>query len=141
MRKSIGTSFAVAALFACTPVLASEQGERGAAQVRIGMTGHVPVICRVSIDRAMIPGDAGQFSIGTLSEFCNNPNGYRVVMDYSALAGGGHLLVDGQEIALDEAGSVVVSRSAGAAVVKRSLAVSLARGGQAGTFTFRIEPQ
>lgn len=141
MIKRIGMSAILAGMLVCTPALASAPGEGGTVEMRIGVSGQVPVICRVSVDRAAIPGDAGENVIGILSEFCNNPHGYRVVMDYSDLIGGGRLLVDGQAIPLGKAGSVVVSQSARAGMVKRSLAVDLAQGGQAGAFTFRIEPQ
>ena len=74
-------------------------------------------------------------------EFCNSPNGYRVVADYSASLAGASLLVDGTAVPLADGGSIVVSQSDSAAIADHSLALQLPEGGQTGNISFRIEPR
>lgn len=111
-----------------------------AGRYRIGVGGHVPVICRVSIDSPLVPDTAGRVSLGTMKEFCNNPAGYRVIVERSSLAGSAILIVDGREILLNSGQSVVVAQSARAAVAARKVELEIGTGGQAGALAFRIEP-
>ena len=113
----------------------------GGAQFTIGVVGYVPVICRANVDANSIVPVAGTTSLGMLKEFCNSPNGYRVVADYSASLAGASLLVDGTAVPLVEGGSIVVSQSDSAAIADHSLALQLPEQGQTGNISFRIEPR
>lgn len=141
MKKFNGLSSLVvlAALFAASPALANGIGQDGAAQMRIGITGQVPVICRVSLDAAVLSDADGRAQVGTMKEFCNNPSGYRVVMNYPSAMESGRLIVDGRAVALDGSGSVTVSRSVGAAVAEHRVEIELNQGGYRGDLSFRIE--
>ena len=113
----------------------------GGSKYTIAISGFVPVICRANVEASMIAPTAGTVSLGTLKEFCNSPAGYRVVADYSPGLANAKLLVDGQEVALDEAGSVTVSQSDQAAIINRAVELQLAQDGQTGSLSFRIEPR
>ena len=127
---------ALAAAFVAAPAIASEP----AAQYRIGISAEVPVLCRVSVDAALVPDGAGRVSLGTMKEFCNNPHGYQVVMEYAPIAGDAALIVDGRTIPLGKSGRVVVARSPGAAVIERKVELQLSQEGVAPALAFRIEP-
>lgn len=118
------------------PAIASEP----AGQHRIGVSGQVPVLCRVSIDAALVPAGPGRVSLGTMKEFCNNPHGYQVVLEYAPMAGDAVLIVDGRRIVLDSSGFAIVARSPGAAVVERKVELQLSQAGAPPALTFRIEP-
>jgi hypothetical protein len=113
----------------------------GAQQFTIGVVGYVPVICRANVDSSLVAPVAGTVSLGTLKEFCNSPSGYRVVADYSSALIGSKLLIDGIETPLSESGSVVISESDQANIASRAVALELAKDGQAGSLSFRIEPR
>lgn len=113
----------------------------GGSKYTIAISGFVPVICRANVEASVIAPHAGTVSLGTLREFCNSPAGYRVVADYSPSLANAKLLVDGQEVALDEAGSVTVSQSDQAAIINRAVELQLAQDGQTGSLSFRIEPR
>ncbi len=113
----------------------------GAQQFTIGVVGYVPVICRANVDANLVAPVAGTVSLGTLKEFCNSPSGYRVVADYSPALAGSKLLIDGVKTPLGKSGSVVVSQSNRADIVARTVELELAKDGQTGSLSFRIEPR
>ena len=113
----------------------------GAQQFTIGVVGYVPVICRANVDSSMVAPVAGTVSLGTLNEFCNSPSGYRVVADYSPALVGSKLLIDGVEAPLSESGSVVITESDQANIASRAVSLELAKDGQTGSLSFRIEPR
>ena len=128
---------AAAATMAAVPAIASEP----AAQYHIGISGEVPVLCRVSIDAALVPDSAGRVSLGTLKESCNNPHGYQVVLEYSPDMADALLIVDGRAIPLGKSGLVIVAKSPGAAVIERKVELQLPQAGAPPALAFRIEPQ
>lgn len=132
---------AVAAASIMVALAPVSYAQSGTSQYRIGVEGHVPVICRVAVDAAQADTSTGTSSLGNLNEFCNNAHGYQVVADYSPVLAGASLVVDGVEIPLNESGSVTVSRSDTAAIANRKLALKLAGNAQPGNLTFRIMPQ
>lgn len=132
---------AVAAASIMVALAPASQAQSGTSQYRIGVEGHVPVICRVSVDAAQVDTGAGTATLGNLNEFCNNARGYQVVADYAPALAGSSLVVDGVEIPLTESGSVTVSRSATAAIANRKLALKLAANAEPSNLTFRITPQ
>lgn len=109
-------------------------------QFTIGISGFVPVICRASVEVSMAAPDNGMVQLGSLKEFCNSPNGYRVHADFSASLNAARLVVDGEDVSLDQGGSVVVSESDRAAIDTHDLTLVLPEGTQTGSLSFRIEP-
>lgn len=113
----------------------------GSAQYAIGIVGYVPVICRAKVDASAVAPVAGVTSLGMLKEFCNSPSGYRVIADYSPGLAQAKLIVDGKPVPLHKDGLTVVSQSNSAAIANHTLALELARNGQTGNISFRIEPR
>lgn len=109
-------------------------------QFTVGISGFVPVICRANLDATSVVPTPGTVRLGSLSEFCNSPNGYRVHADYSASLAKAQLLVDGRPVPLSKRGSSVISQSNRAAISARELALDLPQGVPAGQISFRIEP-
>ncbi len=142
MRKSTLALSSLAGLsMLAMPASAVAPGVDASGQFTIGVVGFVPVICRTSLDANMVTPTAGTTSLGSLNEFCNSPNGYRVVADYSQSLASGKLIVDGDEIKLSGKGTAVVSQSPDAAIASRSVAIELPKGSKGGTLSFRIEPR
>lgn len=100
--------------------------------------GYMPVICRAETDIAAIPTRSGEVSLGTLEEYCNNPNGFEVYADYSPALAKASLSVDGRKIMLDASGTTRIDKSNRAAIVTRNLSLVLPEGVQPGTIAFRI---
>ena len=110
------------------------------AQYRIGVEGHVPVICRVSLDASVVDASTGTATLGQLKEFCNNARGYQVIADYAPTLAGASLIVDGVEVPLSSTGSVMISRSDRAAKAEHKVELKLAGSAQPGPLSFRIQP-
>jgi hypothetical protein len=110
----------------------------GSAQYTIGISGFVPVVCRATVDAAMVPAQGGQVSLGSLNEFCNNPNGYEVYADYSANMAKASLLVDGQKVPLGKDGTTRVTKSNRAGIAAHAVSLDLPKGVEPGTISFRI---
>ena len=132
----------VAGLFALTaPASAVAPGVGlSSSQFTIELVGYVPVICRASVDAALVGTAAGSASLGSLNEFCNSPGGYRVHADYSASLANARIIVDGQPVALSDAGTSVISQSDTAAIDSHDLSHELPEGVTGGQISFRIEP-
>jgi hypothetical protein len=77
-------------------------------------------------------------SLGSLNEFCNNPNGYEVYADYSPNLSQASLLVDGQIVPLGDTGSTRISKSDRAGIVARSVSLDLPADVQSGSISFRV---
>ncbi|MGN6819296.1 MAG: hypothetical protein ACTHJR_11570 [Sphingomonas sp.] len=108
------------------------------AQYTIGISGFVPVVCRATVDAAMVPAQGGQVSLGSLNEFCNNPNGYAVYADYSPDMAKASLLVDGKKVPLGKTGSTQVSKSNRAGIAAHAVSLDLPKDVTAGSISFRI---
>lgn len=139
---SIARLLIAAAVLGISGVAAAAEPERNSAvQFQIGITGQVPVLCRVSLEATSVPQTAGRVSLGTMKEFCNNPTGYRVVMEYPQLGGPAEIIVDGQAIPLGSGGFAVVSQSPVASMAQHHVELELTGGGPIGQIAFRIEPR
>lgn len=140
-RLKAAAACAAAALTIVAPAAAFAPGvEFGASQFTLGISGFVPVVCRARLEAGIVAPQAGTVNLGTLSEFCNSPNGYRVHADYSAELAAGKLIVDGSALPLDAEGSSVITQSDRAAIDSHDLQLELPGGVQTGQISFRIEP-
>ena len=139
MHLSLGSTALAGALVLAVPASAVAPGVNlGSGQFTIGLTGFVPVICRASVDATVIAPSAGTVQLGALNEFCNSPNGYVVVANYSASLGKATLLVDGKAVPLGADGTTIVTQSNTAAISTHELAL---QGASQGSLSFRIEPR
>ncbi|KHK93546.1 hypothetical protein [Novosphingobium malaysiense] len=132
---------AAGAVSLAAPGQAAAPGISQSGQYSIGITGFVPVICRTSVDASMVTPASGTVQLGTLRNFCNSPNGYRVYADYSPSLSGASMIVDGQSVTLQPDGSTIIARADRASIDQHSLALDLADGQIAsGSISFRIQP-
>ena len=139
MHLSLGSAALAGALVLAAPASAVAPGVNlGSGQFTIGLTGFVPVICRASVDATVVAPSAGTVQLGALNEFCNSPNGYVVVANYSASLGKATLLVDGKSVPLGADGTTIVTQSDTAAISTHELAL---QGASQGSLSFRIEPR
>ena len=93
------------------------------ASYAISITGYVPVVCRVTAANSQVqPGQS--VDLGALTEFCNNPTGYQVWVDYTPGLTGETIYVDGNAIPLSSSGSTMIDSSSTAASLVRSLSLS-----------------
>lgn len=125
---------AAAVAFPATSALAS------GARYEIEITGYVPVACNVQAGASSINlAGSTNVSLGSVNEFCNDPNGYQVWIDYAPGIKAASVNVDGTRIALSPTGSTMISSSGTAARHVRQ--VSLNTGGnQLTSISMRIVP-
>jgi hypothetical protein len=119
-----------------TSAFAGATGNQGG--FSLDLEGVVPVICKASVNAARAPAGAGHVDLGKLSEFCNNPGGYQVWVDYSPELANATLLVDGQSVPLSASGATMISGSSTAAVAVHDLALDLPDGGAQGSISVRV---
>ncbi|MFM2301400.1 MAG: hypothetical protein RLZZ84_1136 [Pseudomonadota bacterium] len=130
----------VAGLFAAVPAVAVTPGVAvGSSQYSIGVVGYVPVICRANVDATVVAPMQGMVQLGTLHEFCNSPNGYRIYAEYSASLANANILIDGKAVQLQPGGSTMISQSSSAAIDNHALALAVPEGVTDGTISFRIQ--
>lgn len=110
----------------------------GSAQYTIGISGFVPVVCKASVDAAMVPAQGGQVSLGSLNEFCNSPNGYEVYADYSPDMAKASLLIDGKKVPLGKTGSTQITKSNRAGIAAHAVSLDLPKDVVPGSISFRI---
>jgi hypothetical protein len=134
IRKTIAAAAVVSLLAANAATAAAPSG---VSSYTLQINGFVPVICRAELPQAATPAQAGQLSLGQLSEFCNNGNGFEVWVDYSPSLAGDTLVVDGKQIKLPASGSVRIDKSNRAAVDSKSVTLDT-QSATAGTLSLRV---
>jgi hypothetical protein len=139
MRSKLAFAAACGCAFAAVPATALAPAVQTTSSYTIGIRGFVPVICRAALDATTAGTQAGVQQLGSLNEFCNSPNGYRVQAHYSANLASATLLIDGAPVTLQDGGSVVVSSSDHAAIATHAVALDLAQPVDGGTISFQIE--
>lgn len=125
-------SWAVAAAFV---LCASNQAYAEPATFTIDISGYVPVICRVATDVTTVDSTG---SLGTLTEFCNNPTGYQVWVDYAPGATTASISVNGNVVPLSASGSTMIDSWNTAASTTRAL--TLNNGQDLKSISFRVVP-
>jgi hypothetical protein len=99
--------YPIAVLAALVPLTAASAESFG-----FNLVYRVPVVCKVDY-RAGSGGMAGGgIALGALHEFCNAPNGYELIVNYTAGSMRGAVLIAGDSrVMLDGSGRATVSRS------------------------------
>ena len=120
-------SLLTTALVAVTALYALPASARPAS-VEVRLSARVPTICRVEFPQSARSSDQG-YDLGTMSEFCNQPTGYRVVLRHPAGLSDARLIVGGSAIPLSSGSQTVVVDSDGPAI--KSNAVMVEFGGAA----------
>lgn len=136
MYRSV-VGFVCATVMVTGAAVAAEPGlESGGATYSIDIVGHVPVICRASLDATVVAATPGESELGSLNEFCNSPSGYEVFVENSPELAGSVLYVDGQAVTLTAA-PTRISSSDQPAITSRNIRLANA-GGSGGSLSFRI---
>lgn len=139
LRLALASAVGVVALAA--PATAFAPGiTLAASQFTVDIVGFVPVICRASVDATVVSPSAGTVQLGSLKEFCNSPNGYKVHADYSPGLAQAKLIVGGRQVPLRKAGTSVVSQSNRAGIESNAISLQLPKGINGGSISFRVEP-
>lgn len=102
------------------PTVAGADPGNGSQTLTLG--GHVPLVCRADYTPAISFRPDGVIDLGSVREFCNSGTGYQVVVEYTPTPAPGALILNGDEIALDQSGSIVVAQVEGPAIMTRNIA-------------------
>ena len=94
------------------------------ADATVQVSGQAPLVCSAGVSAAPTVGAGASVSLGALVEFCNDPNGFDVWIDYPASLAHQRLTVDGRTIQLSDKGSVLVSHFSRPSQASLSLAIS-----------------
>ena len=86
------------------------------------ISGVVPVVCNASLEGNAARNGDGTVSLGTVREFCNSAQGYRMVADYVTGTDPGALIVGGHSISLTAAGETVIGGQGGPAILSEEIA-------------------
>lgn len=109
---------------------------------QIAIHGVVPTICRVQFANPVVQPEAGVLNLGNMSEFCNQGEGYRVVVRHPAGLQQAQFTVDGVAVPLSSGTETVLIDSNGPRV--RNSQVLLTLGGspvQLASLSFSAEPK
>lgn len=94
--------------------------------VTVTLRAFVPVLCRVQLHEAVGAVDEeGVAHLGTADEFCNAPQGYRVLVQHPADLQGAAIIRNGERIPLSPGGETVLTDSSHANVDTLVLAVDV----------------
>ena len=125
-------------LAAAFTALAATTASAAPASYELRLEGHVPVICRVSLD-ATTASSAEPSDLGRMTEFCNSASGYEVRLTHAQGLTDAAVYVDGQKIQLSSSGVTLISRSSTAASQSHSLRLDPgADAGQVGDLSVNI---
>lgn len=89
---------------------ADAPGNRSSTTIRLRAV--VPIICHVRTPAPTgVIAEDGTADLGTASEFCNAPRGYRVTVRHPANLEGAAILKDGERIPLSAGGETILTES------------------------------
>lgn len=110
-------------VIALVPVLLAGAARAGAESHSFHLSAVVPVVCKVSHERGAVGGPAdGAVNLGNLTEYCNAPGGYELIVTYAPGTLQGTVLTAGEDrVVLNGSGEATLSRVPGPRVRTRSL--------------------
>jgi hypothetical protein len=138
MNKAFIIVLSIGGLFASVAAAAGTAATPGQDSFSLELRGYVPVICRATVSASQVGTQADQVSLGKLDEFCNDPNGYQVWVDYSPELADAAIEVDGRRVALNSAGSTLISSASQPQVAGHDLALDLPTNGVQGSLSIRV---
>ena len=122
-KSALGIVVAVLATMMNSIAPAVAMNVDGRTQFRI--SGTVRTICRVQFDTAAAIVEGDNVDFGRMTEFCNNAEGYTVVINTPKQLDGATLYVDGIATPLSESGTTVVVNSTVPNWQRRSITLNL----------------
>lgn len=91
------------------------------ARMAVTISGIVPTICHVDLAQPTPRPAGGSFDFGTMSEFCNQSAGYRVVLHHPAGLTNASVSLGGTRVALSAGTETVIVDADGPAITARAL--------------------
>ena len=134
MFRNIAAAAAAVGLLASAPAHAATPE----ATFNLQITGFVPTVCNAQLSTSTAPSQAGTVSLGDMSEFCNNANGYQVWVDYSPTLAGDTLQVGDQTITLTSSGSALIDASSTPNISTKSVSLNVPQSGVSGYVSVRM---
>jgi hypothetical protein len=110
------------------------------AETGIGLGGQAQLVCSAGMAGGASAASGAAVDLGQLTEFCNDPDGFDVWIDYPASLAGAVLVVDGRSLPLTSAGTVRVSHATQAAQASVTLALDGAPSSGPTSLTVRMAP-
>jgi hypothetical protein len=96
-----------------------------AASTGIGMAGQAQLVCGAGVSGPTgAATGSSQVDLGSLNDFCNDPEGYQVFIDYPPSLDSATLIVNGTPVPLTSAGTVRVDSASQANQTSLSLALA-----------------
>lgn len=102
----------------------------------LALSGRAALVCRAGLQSPA----AGTSSLGQLTAFCNDPDGYEVWLDYPAALAGRTMRVDGAAAELSDSGAVRLVRASQAGSETHQLTLDGAPPAGPVTVTIRLVP-
>lgn len=133
--RRAGAVVAFGAMLAVAPTAFADTTQDG---YRLTVSGYVPVVCRANLDTMVAPSGGNQVDLGTLHEFCNSANGYKVTVDHSPELAGATLMIDGNAVRLSDAGSTVISGASQPGIAAHKVSLVTENGQANGTLSIRV---
>ncbi|WP_374523750.1 hypothetical protein [Sphingopyxis sp.] len=141
--KHVGVTTMKAKIAALTAAcgLALTAGGAKAESIGYNLQAFVPVACSLRFEAAPSVSADGTARLGMLREYCNAPNGYQILLNYSAGSLRGAVVSVGAEsIILDGSGQAIVPGALGPKIQTRDLAITPGAGGfDASSFNLAVQ--
>lgn len=120
---SIATAASLMLAIASAPMTTASAGPE---TMTFRITGRVPTLCRIHLSSAFSAPDAsGVADLGTAEEFCNAPNGYRVIVNHQSGLQGAAIIRRGVRIPLSPTGQTVIVDAMHPALERLSMALDV----------------
>lgn len=115
----------LAALTAACGIALTAGGANAEQSMGYNLQAIVPVACSLRFKSSPSVFSDGSARLGMLREYCNAPNGYQVVVNYSAGSLRGAVVSVGSEsVVLDGSGQAIVPGAFGPKIQTRDLAIT-----------------
>jgi hypothetical protein len=123
-------------IFAAAPAVADAP-----VGTELRLTAVVPTICQVAFGSTMVAPNSGEVDLGTMTRFCNDGEGYRVVLHTPQGLNGATFVVGSKRIALSGTGETVVIDSTAPELASESAHIEFAGGTMPEGFNLGISTQ
>lgn len=132
-KRPINTFRTWLAIAAAGVALATTAGPATAAG-GLALEGVTPLVCAAS----MTPPTGDPSAPLQVREFCNDPNGFEVWIDYPPSLANASIMIDGRTVQLGGTGSTLVDSSAVAASATKSLTLDQALAPSQSSLSLRV---
>ncbi len=135
--KRLVNTLRLGAIVGATAMLSANATPAWASDSGMTFGGEARVICSARLTPGVATADAGARSLGQLSEFCNDPKGFQVWLDYPESLANAQLTVDGVTVTLASGGATQIDQATTPGQATHTLTL---QSDAAGDVTVRIVP-